>query len=145
MNKPKNPYRRGSLLWQVYEGDWGDLTRQEIAYVLDADANIISSCFFKIKRDTGWIVPRKHALDRGGKYEDRPDAPFQPDSIIGRIFSGDWHDKTCRMIAEALQTSESRVRHCVWQIKDITGWIVPYIRLDAHGRPIKQEVHNAEN
>lgn len=145
MKKPANPYKRGTLGWKVFEGDWADLTRQEIAYVLDTDAHIVSVYFWLIKQDTGWEVPRKHAFDRDGKCEDRPKVSFRPGSLIEKIFNGDWRDKTCKMIAEELHTREQQVRHCVWRIKKITGWVVPYIRLDAHGRPIKQEVHNAGN
>lgn len=58
MDKPKNPYRKGSLIWSVMEGDWEDLTVTQIAEVLGAMPNSISSNIAAIKRETGYDVPR---------------------------------------------------------------------------------------
>ena len=35
MDKPKNPYRKGSIIWSIMEGDWEDLTVKQIAEALD--------------------------------------------------------------------------------------------------------------
>ena len=67
MIKPENPYtkylqndRNGkkiSVLWSVFEGDWADLTIPQIADVLNVAPSYISRCIYRIKRDTGYIVP----------------------------------------------------------------------------------------
>lgn len=59
MDKPKNPYRKGSLIWSVMEGDWEDLTVTQIAEVLATMPSTISANIATIKRETGYIVPRK--------------------------------------------------------------------------------------
>ena len=78
MIKPENPYtkylqndRNGkkiSVLWSVFEGDWEDLTVPQIADVLNAAPSHISAYIYRIKRDTGYIVPyvkRKAGRKRG--------------------------------------------------------------------------------
>lgn len=58
--KPENPYRKGSIIWSVMEGEWEDLTPTQIAEVLDTTKNAVCSAISKIKRETGWSVP--HAI-----------------------------------------------------------------------------------
>ena len=57
--KPENPYRKGSIIWSVMEGEWGDLTANQIAEVLDTTRNTVCSMISKIRKDTGWAVPHK--------------------------------------------------------------------------------------
>lgn len=67
MEKPSNPYtkyiqndaggKKISILWSVFEGDWEDLTVPQIADVLNVAPSYISECIYRIKRDTGYIVP----------------------------------------------------------------------------------------
>lgn len=57
MDKPKNPYRKGSLIWSVMEGDWEDLTVRKIAEVLDSVPNTVYSTISRIKKETGYDVP----------------------------------------------------------------------------------------
>lgn len=57
--KPENPYRKGSIIWSVMEGEWGDLTAHQIAEVLDTTRNTVYSMISKIRKDTGWAVPHK--------------------------------------------------------------------------------------
>lgn len=59
MDKPENPYRKGSLIWSVMEGDWEDLTVSRIAEVLGTAPSSISVNIATIKKETGYIVPRK--------------------------------------------------------------------------------------
>lgn len=66
MNKPANPYKRGTLVWKVFEGGWEDLTRTQIAEVLAVDPDAITHCMSKIKKETGWEVPRVK-LDKCGR------------------------------------------------------------------------------
>lgn len=58
--KPANPYSKEQdiILWSVFEGDWEDLPRDEIAWTLGTSESKISACFAKIKRETGYDVPR---------------------------------------------------------------------------------------
>lgn len=58
VDKPENPYRKGSLTWSVMEGDWEDLTVTQIAEVLGTVPNSISAIIAMIKRETGYNVPR---------------------------------------------------------------------------------------
>lgn len=59
MDKPKNPYRKGSVIWSVMEGDWEDRTVTQIAEVLGTAPNNISTNIFMIKKKTGYNVPHK--------------------------------------------------------------------------------------
>lgn len=56
--KPPNPYQRGTILWSVYEGDWEDLTVRQIAEVLGCNRHTVDNYLSRIKRDTGYVVPR---------------------------------------------------------------------------------------
>lgn len=58
MDKPKNPYNKGTLIWSVMEGDWSDLTIGQIAEVLDSSTSSIRTVINKIKDRTGYEVPR---------------------------------------------------------------------------------------
>lgn len=68
MVKPDNTYERGTVIWSVMEGDWEDLTAEQIAEVLDATLSSVNSAIHRIKRDKGWDVPRVRAK-RGRKRE----------------------------------------------------------------------------
>lgn len=57
MNKPKNPYREGSIIWSVMEGDWEDLTVKQIAEVLDVLPSAVSESMRRIRVKTGYVVP----------------------------------------------------------------------------------------
>ena len=61
--KPKNPYRKNTLLWSLMECDWSDLTMDQIAEVLYTTPHQVSSYCARIKKKTGYIVPyRKKRL-----------------------------------------------------------------------------------
>lgn len=55
--KPTNPYKKGSTIWKVMEGDWEDLTVRQIAEVLDVKYSTVRTCITRIKRQTGYDVP----------------------------------------------------------------------------------------
>lgn len=57
MDKPLNPYRKGSLIWSVMEGDWEDLTVDQISEVLACQPDTIASLMTTIKARTGYVVP----------------------------------------------------------------------------------------
>lgn len=57
-DKPKNPYQKGTLIWSVMEGDWEDLTVTQIAEVLGTTPDNIGAYTSRIKRETGYVVPR---------------------------------------------------------------------------------------
>ena len=65
MNKPENPYRKGSIIWSVMEGDWEDLTVRQIAEVLDAGQNAVYMSISRIKKETGYDVPRVKRRSEG--------------------------------------------------------------------------------
>lgn len=60
MDKPKNPYRKGTLIWSVMEGDWDDLTVPQIADVLGTEPQNVSEYIWQIKKKTGYKVPHKN-------------------------------------------------------------------------------------
>lgn len=55
--RPKNPYREDTLLWDVFMGDWEDLTVTQIAEVLDKEPKQIRTAIQVIYQDTGYAVP----------------------------------------------------------------------------------------
>lgn len=57
MDKPKNPYREGSIIWSVMEGDWEDLTVKQIAEVLDVLPHYVAESMRRIRVKTGYVVP----------------------------------------------------------------------------------------
>lgn len=57
-NKPNNPYRKGSLIWSLMDGDFSDLTVAQIAEVFDATVMSIRDAIWKIRHDTGYDIPR---------------------------------------------------------------------------------------
>lgn len=68
MDKPKNPYQKGTLVWSVMEGDWEDLRVVQIAEVLDTTPNNIGAYISKIRKETGYSVP--HFVGRPGRKLD---------------------------------------------------------------------------
>lgn len=56
-DKPENPYRKGTLIWAVMEGDWEDLTIEQIADVMDSTKISVYSSIRRIKQETGYDVP----------------------------------------------------------------------------------------
>lgn len=67
MDKPYNPYRKGSLIWSVMEGDWEDLTISQIADVLGRSCLSIRNAIWRIWSETGFSVP--HADGRKTRWE----------------------------------------------------------------------------
>lgn len=58
MEKPKNPYKKGTIIFDIMEGDWEDLTVPQIAEVLYKRPNTVWKYIRKIEMDTGYRVPR---------------------------------------------------------------------------------------
>lgn len=65
MDKPENPYRKGTLIWSVMEGDWEDMAVSRIAETLCTTPQNISVYIWQIKNKTGYKVPHK-IRKRGG-------------------------------------------------------------------------------
>lgn len=64
VDKPENPYRKWSTIWSVMELDWEDRTVTQIAEALYTTPSNVSNCIARIKRETGYIVPRKRGRVR---------------------------------------------------------------------------------
>ena len=64
MTKPENPYRKGTILWNLMEGDWADLTAGQIAEVLDTTRASIHSALSRIKREHSYTVPHMTERDQ---------------------------------------------------------------------------------
>lgn len=58
-NKPKNPFRKDTLAWQLMEGDWEDLTVPQIAEVLAADVETVRTTIHRVKKEASYTVPYK--------------------------------------------------------------------------------------
>ena len=61
--KPANPFRPGTLIWSVMEGDWSDMTPKQIGEVLGTSGRSVTVQIIKIRRITGYSVP--HDQRRG--------------------------------------------------------------------------------
>lgn len=62
--KPENPFRKGSLIWAVMEGDWSDLTPSQIGEVLGSSGKSVSNQIIRIRRLTGYRVPHDPGKQR---------------------------------------------------------------------------------
>lgn len=62
--KPNNPYKKGSTIWAVMEGDWEDLTARQIAEVLDVKYSTVRHYITRIRRQTGYSVPHISEKER---------------------------------------------------------------------------------
>lgn len=60
--KKPNPYRKGTMIWALYEEDWSDLTIEQIAEVFSSTEKTVSFTMRKITKQTGYRVP--HMLKR---------------------------------------------------------------------------------
>ena len=77
MDKPINPYRKGTVVWKVMqgsldawpEGGWADLTTEEIAEVLGSNVGTVRGAIGDIRRDTGYCVQRIDGRGRRYGYE----------------------------------------------------------------------------
>lgn len=85
--KPENPFREGTLIWEVMEGDWEDLTVNQIAEVLDTTPQQISVYIAIIKRKIGYTIPRKAAVTpfTGPEDEDGPTEAEEKRAILQRL------------------------------------------------------------
>lgn len=56
MDKPENPYRKDSILWRLFEGDWSGKTLEQIAAELFVEEHSLYSLMSTIKSKTGYRV-----------------------------------------------------------------------------------------
>lgn len=64
MDKPTNPYRKGCVIWSIMEGDWEDLTVDQIAEVLNCDPHTVTHGIHSIKKKTGYQIPYTKKANR---------------------------------------------------------------------------------
>lgn len=62
MEKKPNPYRKGTMIWALYEEDWSDLTIEQIAEVFSTSEQSVIMSMRQIIKQTGYRVP--HMLKR---------------------------------------------------------------------------------
>lgn len=68
--KPANPFRPGTLIWSVMEGDWSDLTPKQIGEVLGTSGRSVTAQITKIRHRTGYDVPyRRNSRGRRQKSD----------------------------------------------------------------------------
>lgn len=78
--KPENPYSKETLIWSVMEGDWADLTIEQIAEVLSTSPHCIRSCINKIRVATGYEVPRERGVPGPKKDPDDVEKYASPET-----------------------------------------------------------------
>lgn len=71
MERPNNPYKRGSIIWAIMEGGlqsefdglpgWDDMSIAQIAEALDASYTCVQSSLTRIEKETGYRVKRVRA------------------------------------------------------------------------------------
>lgn len=105
--KPNNPYKKGSLIWSVMEGDWYDLTTKQIGEVLGTGPCTIRAKISKIKKDTGYDVPHIKGI--------------QNHSVFETLKNNDWSNYTVNEIASILGISPGTVYVYIDKIKSETG------------------------
>lgn len=57
MERPKNPYQKGSMIFKIMDGDWSGYTVKQAAEELGITGNHLRGAISKIKKDTGYEVP----------------------------------------------------------------------------------------
>lgn len=62
--KLNNPYRPGSLQWSLIEGEWADMTIEQISEALFCGVETTRSLMTKIKQKTGYTVQYKRQKRR---------------------------------------------------------------------------------
>lgn len=110
--KPNNPYKKGSLIWSVMEGDWEDLTTRQIGEVLGTGAYSISAKISKIKKDTGYDVP--HIKGKQNTF------------LIDELKNNDWSNYKAAEIASIYGVSTGTLYIYIDKIKRETGFVVKY-------------------
>lgn len=56
----KRRYRERSIKWVLCNEDFSDLNAKQIAEVLNTNEKVINTSICKIRKDTGFEVPRKY-------------------------------------------------------------------------------------
>lgn len=57
--KPENPFRKGTKIHRMYEGDWKDKDTEEVASELNMTRKGVRCAIYKIKERTGYDVQIK--------------------------------------------------------------------------------------
>lgn len=58
-HKPKNPFKAGTKIYKLYEGDWRDKGTDEVAEVLGMSREGVRNAIYKVRERTGYNVPIK--------------------------------------------------------------------------------------
>lgn len=69
--KPENPFDPKSTMYALFEGDFSEMTVQEIADYFDELPQSIYSRISIIQRRTGWRIPYKPRSHGGGRGKRR--------------------------------------------------------------------------
>lgn len=79
MDRPENPYQKGTLIWTLMEGGlqgefdgkagFEDMTIREIADMFETTYSTVQATLQRIKKETGFRVPRRRAA-RGGEEDE---------------------------------------------------------------------------
>lgn len=60
---------------------------------------------------------------------DKPDNPYDPESVIGKLYDGDWRRCTVSQIAQSLHCCDQLVRQYIRKIKKEHGYCVQHMRI----------------
>lgn len=69
MEKPKNNYKPGTIMFQLVEEDWSRKSVEKIAEELISTYDSVKSAIYKIKRETGYQVPYLHLTSTPNRYK----------------------------------------------------------------------------
>ena len=75
--KPANPFRPGSLIWSVMEGDWSDLTPKQIGEVLGTSGRS-DGADHQDSQDHGLLSPPRPAAGPSKCYQRGETVAFRP-------------------------------------------------------------------
>lgn len=109
MKKPQNPYEANGFYWNLFEGDWSDLTLREIAEVLGESKSFTQKAIVDIRKKTGYQVPFVREI--------RSEMTQAFQSELREIFRTAGEEEvlaqTCKECAELIQAvSKVRRAHC---------------------------------
>lgn len=106
MNKPENPYERGSRIYKIMEGDFTNCTIGEIAEIVGCTNEYVRSSITKIRQRTGYVVP--HIIGETAHYKSNNFAidfqKWKPCFICG--------EKNCGSCRYGIRKDEETCKHC---------------------------------
>lgn len=77
----------------------------------------------------------KLQAEKGAELVKKVQNPYRPRTMRWALIEEDWSDLTLRQIADVFGCADTSVSMAMQDIYKRTGYRVPYVHLDSHGRP----------